>query len=449
MTKVELDLYALVKGVARAFLGDARVKAVDLLVSIMPDVPRTVLGDPDGLRAVLVELLTNAVKFTSHGSVALHVAVFGDAGGLPELKFSVRDTGVGMSRMAQERLFGFGDRVAALSADSDGVETGLAKVHRLVAAMGGRVGIESAPGLGSTVWFAVALEKPASAGVGPGEGMFRAGPVMLVGFSDTEVDSLASVIRGWGGHPVAVARVPLAVDHLNGAGRPLEFHSVVIRAGKYDQAREALSALSSLRRPVPPLVLCVVRRSGVVEAVPADLAAAFVSVVYVPVTTASLFNALHLVSHMRDGSGRVGVVALRRYFGARGAADRSAFAIVDSVAVINRRTLELAGEVVRDGGGVTRLVKEFVRGHQASCQRLKIAVEAGDWVETRRLLDSIMVGSGGVGAERLAYLCERVLALSDDDLEAAGDLSVPVAEEFMAVERALRDLCPDGCGAGS
>ena len=81
MTKVELDLYALVKGVARAFLGDARVKAVDLLVSIMPDVPRTVLGDPDGLRAVLVELLTNAVKFTSHGSVALHVAVFGDAGG--------------------------------------------------------------------------------------------------------------------------------------------------------------------------------------------------------------------------------------------------------------------------------------------------------------------------------------------------------------------------------
>ena len=101
----DFDLHALVNSTCRIIAAQASAKGVEFVVSIMPEVPPAVRGDPHHLRQVLINLAGNAVKFTERGSVTVHVSVQEETPSDVSVKFSVRDTGIGIPPEAQARIF--------------------------------------------------------------------------------------------------------------------------------------------------------------------------------------------------------------------------------------------------------------------------------------------------------------------------------------------------------
>jgi len=144
---------------ATALVADgARRKGLALTVD-RGDLPQALRGDALRLSQVLVNLLSNAVKFTARGSVVLRCDVLARDDDDWTIRFAVRDTGVGISRDAQERLFSpFEQADGSTTRRFGGTGLGLSIARELVLMMGGTVGVESEPGRGSVFWFTARLQ---------------------------------------------------------------------------------------------------------------------------------------------------------------------------------------------------------------------------------------------------------------------------------------------------
>src|SRR5690606_16181943 len=132
----------------------AAAKNLELVVNVHADIPAAVLGDPQRIRQCLINLVGNAVKFTSAGEVVIDVSNVGTSGDRTTVRFEVRDTGIGLSTEAQARLFQpFSQADSATSRKFGGTGLGLSIVKRLVELMGGEIGVNSEVGQGSVFWF--------------------------------------------------------------------------------------------------------------------------------------------------------------------------------------------------------------------------------------------------------------------------------------------------------
>ncbi len=135
-------------------------KGLRLNLIIDPSVRLPVRGDPVRLRQVVSNLLSNAVKFTERGNITVQVRKIGETSAQHHLRFEVRDTGIGISASAQERLFqAFSQADASTTRLYGGTGLGLAISRRIVELMSGRIGVDSETGQGSTFWFEVPLLK--------------------------------------------------------------------------------------------------------------------------------------------------------------------------------------------------------------------------------------------------------------------------------------------------
>ena len=129
-------------------------EALEVLFRTDPHVPRTLVGDPLRLGQVLVNLANNAVKFTEQGEIVVSTELVSLGEKSAEVKFSVRDTGIGLTRDQTERLFtSFSQADTSITRKYGGTGLGLAISKRLVEMMGGRIWVESTPGVGSTFFF--------------------------------------------------------------------------------------------------------------------------------------------------------------------------------------------------------------------------------------------------------------------------------------------------------
>jgi signal transduction histidine kinase/CheY-like chemotaxis protein len=156
------DLHDCVETALDIAAGGAGAKGLDLACDIAPDAPRHVVGDVTRLRQVLINLLTNAVKFTEHGEISVSVAR--QAGAPDMLRFTVRDTGVGMGPEGVARLFtSFSQADASITRRYGGTGLGLAICKRLIELMDGTIGVDSAPGRGSIFAFTARLPTDATA----------------------------------------------------------------------------------------------------------------------------------------------------------------------------------------------------------------------------------------------------------------------------------------------
>jgi protein-histidine pros-kinase len=139
----------------------AHQKGLEFVVEAAADVPSRVLGDPMRLKQVLVNLLGNAIKFTSAGYVA--VTVGREAGEPPRLRFAVSDSGIGIAADRQAEIFdAFSQADASITRRYGGTGLGLAICSRLVSLMGGRIEVKSSPGVGSTFSFAIPAREEAA-----------------------------------------------------------------------------------------------------------------------------------------------------------------------------------------------------------------------------------------------------------------------------------------------
>ncbi|MBX3305983.1 MAG: response regulator [Nitrospira sp.] len=155
-----VDLVATVQGVVALFLEPSRKKGLSLECQIDPELPAVWQGDGVRLKQILMNLVSNAVKFTERGGILIHIERVEDRQESALFKMTVCDTGIGIPVEAQHTIFDpFAQADASITRRYGGTGLGLAIVQRLVRLMGGDIGLTSTPGQGSTFWFTVRLQK--------------------------------------------------------------------------------------------------------------------------------------------------------------------------------------------------------------------------------------------------------------------------------------------------
>jgi len=152
----DFELHGMLEQLREAFHPLAAERGLELGMQFAASTPRRLRGDAMRLRQVLHNLLANAMKFTEKGSIGIRVTLdHADATGA-SLRFTVSDTGIGLTRDAIELLFQpFGKLNVSLRRRPRGAGIGLAIARRLIGLMRGTIGVESSPGHGSTFWFVV------------------------------------------------------------------------------------------------------------------------------------------------------------------------------------------------------------------------------------------------------------------------------------------------------
>jgi PAS domain S-box-containing protein len=214
----EFSLRECVEGALDVLAAKAAEKRIDLLYEVADGVPNNVRGDATRLRQVMVNLLGNALKFTAKGEVVLSVKPQIVSEGTAELLIAVRDTGIGIPPDAIGRLFqSFTQVDASTTRKYGGTGLGLAISKRLAELMGGRMWVESTPGIGSTFFFTIKLEAAASKPrpfVNAARATLEGRHLLMVDDNATNLRILGELAKGWGMVPHGVASAAEAIEVL-------------------------------------------------------------------------------------------------------------------------------------------------------------------------------------------------------------------------------------------
>ena len=201
----------------------AHTKGLELACRIPSDVPDQVRGDAGRLRQCLLNLVGNAIKFTDRGEVEVQVAVEARADTRVCLRFSVRDTGIGIPAEKCDKIFAPFEQVdASTTRRFGGTGLGLAIVTELVKLMGGRVWVESELGLGSTFHFSAWMDEDVPAVVSahclPLDSRSLHGlPILIVDDNSTSRAILSELLRGWNMRPETATNAEEAIAELERA----------------------------------------------------------------------------------------------------------------------------------------------------------------------------------------------------------------------------------------
>jgi two-component system sensor histidine kinase RpfC len=436
LERTDFDLHALVNSTSRILQAQAQAKSVEFVVSIMPEVPPALRGDAHHLRQVLINLAGNAVKFTERGSVTVHVSLQEETDASVRLKFSVRDTGVGIPPEAQQRIFDSftqADQTTTRRFGGTGLGTTIAK--QLVELMGGSIGLESAVGLGSTFWFEIALDKQPERAI-TRDGELAGARILLIGFPPAGAQPIEQALATWGATVVRAAGVEEGADRMVAdiaLAKP--YHSVLLYTERGD-VQLARRLRRAAPEPTPPAVLAVPREADVQRF--AALSAGFGAVLELPADKRQLFNVLHSISSTDEVS--EGVVRLQDYAKRGQGAKRLQVMVADD----NPTNREVLGKILERGGHNVTLV--------ADGDLALDALEGGRFDIV--LLDRNMPGLSGLetlqairlmtrGRERLPVVilsADVTVEAKRECLEAGADSFIPKPVEALRLLDELREL---------
>jgi len=213
LESVDFDLRNLVEEVGGIWAMRAQEKGLEFVHSLAPEIPTLLRGDPGRLRQVLVNLAGNAVKFTERGEVAIEVTLTSMDESQVVVRFSVRDTGIGISEEKQSLLFQkFTQTDASMTRRFGGTGLGLAISRELVELLGGEIGVVSREGVGSEFWFVLPLAR--QSGAYPSEtipAQVRGARVLIVDDTATSRAALAAQLSAWDARPEPAGDGPTAL----------------------------------------------------------------------------------------------------------------------------------------------------------------------------------------------------------------------------------------------
>jgi two-component system sensor histidine kinase RpfC len=199
LERLEFDLYALINTTLRIFDRQVSDKQIQLQESINPKTPFLLYGDPHKLRQIIINLVGNAVKFTDHGFVSLRVYPREHEDNNVTLRFEVADTGGGIPADRLDKIFEpFTQADNSVARNHGGTGLGTTICKHLVELMGGEIGIQSTPNLGTTFWFDIAFETGRDQPLDAGHSWTDNCNVIYLQPKNKLDTSTAMMLRDWG-----------------------------------------------------------------------------------------------------------------------------------------------------------------------------------------------------------------------------------------------------------
>ncbi len=234
LEEADFDLGLAVEGVVVMFDEAAHAKGVALEYMIDGDVARRFRGDAGRLRQILTNLIGNAIKFTAQGTVTIHVGCVSESENESVLRFQIRDTGIGIPLDGQRIIFNaFMQAETSITRRFGGTGLGLAISSQLVELMGGSIGVESAPGGGSTFWFTASFRRqPAADGAGIDHLHFERVRVLVAESSPNSARMIGEHLAAWkmrASEVVSSAQALAALNDAMAGGDPFEIAIIDLR----------------------------------------------------------------------------------------------------------------------------------------------------------------------------------------------------------------------------
>ena len=292
LSTARFELDTVLHAVSTIMSVNAGEKALELAIGVEPDVPRMLAGDALRLQQVLVNLTSNAIKFTERGEVSLKVECAGCDEQRTVMRFIVRDSGIGISPEQKSNLFApFSQGDESVTRKFGGTGLGLVICQRLVELQGGTIALDSAAGQGST--FTVTLPfgtVPAGLQPAPGSGS-RPLRVLVVDDHFTSRVYLSKTLQAWG-WSVDVASSSAEAQRMIdlAAQRSLSYDVILADWSMPEEDQRYIDSLRQSQGPGIPVILMVsaYERSKMLEE-DADRAA----LVTKPITASTLFETVH------------------------------------------------------------------------------------------------------------------------------------------------------------
>lgn len=427
------DLGKLLTSTVKVVLPQARYKDLAVNTNISPQVMRWFSGDSHHVRQVLLNLLSNAIKFTERGEVTLHVAVVGQIPNGVQVRFEVSDTGIGIPPEKHAIIFEpFTQADDSITRVYGGTGLGTAIARQLVTLMGGKIGVVSAVGVGSTFWFEVPLPHADPVGIDltaevadaarlsstaaalaaqqPTKITKIRGARVLVAEDNPTNQRVTQLILESGGHSSTI------VENGEAALDALEHGSFDLAL--FDLSMPVVSGLEALKlyqyttsKPIPVIILSANVTTEVIAECQRAGCAEFIAK---PIRATTLLEAIE-----RRLAEKVG--ALSRSLPPNRPDERPALTVIDTPPV-DHSILDDLGQLSSDPTFVERLLRGFQSDTERLLRAISDALAARRYQDVKDVAHALKGGAGSVGATQLVQLAIRFEKASYDTLrtKAAG-----------------------------
>lgn len=449
------DLGKLLTSTIKVILPQARYKELAVNTEIAPEAMRWFSGDSHHLRQVLLNLLANAIKFTERGEVALRVIVVSAGPIEAHVRFEVKDTGIGIPLAKQALIFEpFTQADDSITRIYGGTGLGTTIARQLVALMGGKIGVLSTLGVGSTFWFEVPLPHADPIGIDltaelvdtaklsstaaalsaqqPTKVTKIRGARVLVAEDNPTNQRVTQLILESGGHSATI------VENGEAALDALEHGSFDLAL--FDLSMPVVSGLEALKlyqyttpKPIPVLILSANVTTDIIAECQRAGCAEFIAK---PIRATTLLDAIERQLAEKAG-------AFRQLPPPTRSEERPAFTVIDTPPV-DHGVLEDLGRLSTDPTFVERLLRGFRSDSERLLQTISDALAARRYEEVKDAAHALKGGAGSVGATQLVQLAIRFEKSSYDTLRVKAaawteELTHATNAALAALERHLEE----------